>query len=319
MPRRHILERLTPDFGFFYEAGRTLHTAKTRYQHLEIIESREFGHALLLDGVTQVTTRNEFLYHEPMVHPALACHPRSQDVLVIGGGDGGILREVLRYNTVRKAVMAELDGGVVDFCAKHLPEISCGAFTDPRSDIRITDGRTFVEQTTERFDVVIMDMTDPFGPSVMLYTREFFQAVKNTFNDEDGIFVMHTESPISRQKTFQQCLGTLKSVFRYQRTFYLYVHMYATMWSVTVSSDGVDVGALSAGEITARLREREVSDLQCYTGATHHSMLTVMPFIQDLVDRVDEVPIITDHHPKVLDEIDLNRVTDLRLIDQSAP
>lgn len=319
MSRRHILERLTPDFGFFYEAGRTLHTAKTRYQHLEIIESREFGHVLLLDGVTQVTTRNEFLYHEPMVHPALTCHPRSQDVLVIGGGDGGILREVLRYNTVRKAVMAELDGGVVDFCAKHLPEISCGAFNDPRADIRITDGRTFVEQTDERFDVVIMDMTDPFGPSVMLYTREFFQAVKRTFNDEDGIFVMHTESPISRQKTFQQCLGTLKSVFRYQRTFYLYVHMYATMWSVTVSSDKVDVSSLTADEITERLRLREVAGLQCYTGATHHSMLTAMPFIQELVDRVDDVPIITDHHPKVLDEIDLNRVTDLRLIDQTAP
>jgi spermidine synthase len=316
MSRRHILERLNPHFGYFYTAGKTLHTGKTSFQQLEIIESREFGNSLLLDGVTQVTARNEFLYHEPMVHPALTCHPQARDVLVIGGGDGGILRQVMRHNTVRKAVLAELDGGVVDFCAKHLPEVNGGAFADPRLRIEIGDGRRFVEGTSERFDAVLMDMTDPFGPSVMLYTREFFQAVKRTFHDDRGIFVMHTESPISRPQTFQQCLATLKSAFRFQRTFYLYVHMYAVLWSVTVSSDTVDVGALSATEIDARLRTHGVHGLQCYTGATHHSMLTVMPFIQTMVDGIGQVPILTDNNPTVLDEIDLNRIADMRLVDQ---
>ena len=310
---RYIVERLNPDFGFFYKAGRTLHTGRTKYQNLEVIESAEFGNVLLLDGVTQVTSRNEFLYHEPMVHPALSAHPDPRDVLIIGAGDGGILREVLRHRPVRKAVMAELDGGVIDFCATHLPEVNGGAFRDPRYRPEVGDGRKFVETTGERFDCVIMDMTDPFGPSAMLYTREFFQAVKRTFKGGDGLFVMHTESPISRPRTFQQCQRTLGEVFRFRRTFYLYIHMYAVLWSVTVSSDTIDVGALSAADIDARLRARGVTGLQCYTGATHHSMLTPMPFLADLVAGAAQVPPITDAEPRVLDDIDINSQGDLTL------
>ncbi len=303
---RYIVERLNPTFGFFYKAGKTLQTGKTKYQQLEMIESEEFGNVLLLDGVTQVTSRNEFLYHEPMVHPALVSHPNPQQVLIIGAGDGGILREVLRYNTVNKAVMAELDGGVVEFCAKHMPEVNAGSFTDPRSRIEIGDGRKFVEKTKEKFDVVIMDMTDPFGPSAMLYTREFFKSIKKTFASDAGIFVMHTESPISRPQTFQQCLRTLSEVFKYRRTFYLYIHMYAVLWSVTVSSDTVDVTELTAEEIGVRLNARGVAGLQCYNGATHHGMLATMPFIQALVDGSAKVPPITDKNPRVLDDIDIN-------------
>jgi spermidine synthase len=303
---RYIVEQLNPEFGFFYKAGKTLHTGKTKYQNLEVIESDEFGKVLLLDGVTQVTSRNEFLYHEPMVHPALVAHPCPKDVLIIGAGDGGILREVLKHSTVTSAVMAELDGGVIDFCDRLMPEINQGAFKDKRFRAEIGDGRKFVEKTKEKFDAVIMDMTDPFGPSVMLYTKEFFQAVKKTFRNGDGLFVMHTESPISRPKTFQQCQRTLGEVFRYRRTFYLYIHMYAVLWSVTVASDTIDVGALSAEEIGVRMNARGISGLKCYNGATHHSMMTPMPFIQELLDDVASVPVITDKSHRILEEIDLN-------------
>ncbi len=317
---RHIVERLNPDFGFFYRAGKTLHTGQTAYQQLEIIESTEFGNVLLLDGVTQVTSRNEFLYHEPMVHPALTAHDDPREVLIIGAGDGGIAREVLRSRTVTKAVMAELDGGVIDFCAKHMPEVNGGAFRDPRFRAEIGDGRAFVERTAaapagERFDAVIMDMTDPFGPSAMLYTREFFHAVKRTFRDQRGLFVMHTESPISRPRTFQQCLRTLGDVFRHRRTFYLYIHMYAVLWSVTVCSDTIDVGAIPAAEIDRRLAARGVTGLHCYTGATHHSMLTPMPFLAELVAGAGALPAITDAAPRVLDDIDINRDGGLALVD----
>ncbi|GDY14550.1 polyamine aminopropyltransferase [Planctomycetota bacterium] len=304
---RYVIERLNPTFGYFYQAGKTLQRGKTQYQDLEICESEEFGNVLLLDGVTQVTSKNEFLYHEPMVHPALTSHPDPKDVLIIGAGDGGILREVLKHRTVRKAVMAELDGGVIDFCAQHMPEINAGAFADRRYRPEVGDGRRFVEKTQETFDCVIMDMTDPFGPSAMLYTREFFQHIKRTFTDERGIFVMHTESPISRPRTFQQCLRTLGDVFKYRRTFYLYIHMYAVLWSVTVSSDTIDVGELSAEEIGVRLNARGVSGLHCYNGATHRSMQVPMPFIQELVDGAPSLPAITDASPKVLDDIDINR------------
>ena len=305
-PSRFIVEALNPNFGYFYRAGRTLHTGKTEFQNIEVIETEEFGRTMLLDGVTQVTARNEFLYHEPMVHPALVCHPEPQDVLIIGAGDGGILREVLKHNTVRKAVMAELDGGVIEFCDRLMPEINQGAFRDPRYRAEIGDGRKFVERTKETFDIVIMDMTDPFGPSVMLYTKEFFRAVKATFTDKNGIFVMHTESPISRPRTFQQCNRTLSEVFKFRRTFYLYIHMYAVLWTVTVCSDTVDVEEMTALEVSVRLNARGIAGLKCYNGATHQAMLTPMPFVQDLLDHMDEVPAITDRKHLVLDEIDIN-------------
>ena len=312
---RFIVESLNPHFGYFYRAGKTLYTGKTKFQGLEVIETPEFGRTMLLDGVTQVTARNEFLYHEPMVHPALVAHPNPQDVLIIGAGDGGILREVLKHNTVRKAVMAELDGEVIDYCAQMMPEISQGAFTDKRYRPEIGDGRKFVETTKETFDVVIMDMTDPFGPSVMLYTKEFFHAVKRTFGGEDGLFVMHTESPISRPRTFQQCNRTLGEVFKYRRTFYLYIHMYALLWTITVCSDTVDVAELTDDAIDARLKARGISGLQCYTGATHHAMHATMPFVQKLLDTMDQVPAITDASHLILDEIDLNSAGKLTLTE----
>ncbi len=303
---RYIVERLNPNFGYFYKLGKTLHQAQTEWQKLEIAESEEFGNVLLLDGVTQVTSRNEFLYHEPMVHPALTSHPNPKDVLIIGAGDGGILREVLKH-PVKKAVMAELDGGVVDFCDKLMPEINKKAFKDKRYRLEVGDGRKFVENTKETFDAVIMDMTDPFGPSVMLYTKEFFKAVKKTFKDKKGLFVMHTESPISRPNTFMQCNRTLSEVFKYRRTFYLYIHMYAVLWSITVCSDSIDVADISKKDIAKRLAKRKIKDLQAYTPQTHHSMLGEFPFIGKLLKDMKKVPVITDKNPKVLDDIDINR------------
>lgn len=303
---RYLVERLNPTFGYFYKAGKSLHKGKTKWQNMEIIESEEFGNVLLLDGVTQVTSRNEFLYHEPMVHPALTCHPDPKDVLIIGAGDGGILREVLKH-PVDKAVMAELDGGVVDFCEKLMPEINAGAFADKRYRLEVGDGRKFVEQTKEKFDAVIMDMTDPFGPSVMLYTKEFFQHVRSTFKDERGLFVMHTESPISRPNTFMQCHRTLSEVFKYRRTFYLYIHMYAVLWSITVCSDTIDAAEISPSEIANRLKERGIGGLKAYTPTTHHSMLGEFPFVGDLLAKMHTVPVISDAKPVVLDDIDINR------------
>lgn len=303
---RYAVERLNPTFGYFYKLGKSLHKGKTQYQEMEIVESAEFGNVLLLDGVTQVTSRNEFLYHEPMVHPALTSHPDPKDVLIIGAGDGGILREVLKH-PVQKAVMAELDGGVVDFCDRLMPEINAGAFKDKRYRLEVGDGRKFVEGTKEKFDAVIMDMTDPFGPSVMLYTKEFFQAVKATFKDQNGLFVMHTESPISRPNTFKQCHRTLAEVFKYRRTFYLYIHMYAVLWSITVCSDSLDVAAVPPAELQKRLDARGIKGLHAYTPQTHHGMLAEFPFVADLFKDLKSVPVITDKSPKVLDDIDINR------------
>ena len=313
---RFVVERLNPNFGYFYSVKKSLHKGKTKWQAMEIVETDEFGRVLLLDGVTQVAQKHEQMYHEPMVHIALTSHPDPKDVLIIGAGDGGILREVLKH-PVDTAVMAELDGGVVDFCDRLMPEINQGAFKDERYQLEVGDGRTYVETTTRKFDAVIMDMTDPFGPSAMLYTREFFQKVKATFKDGNGLFVMHTESPISRPNTFQQCLRTLGDVFTYRRTFYLYIQMYAVLWSITVCSDEIDVGAIPPAELAKRLQLRGIKGLQVYTPAIHHSMLVPFPFVAELVAGAADVPAITDASPKVIDDIDINSGEQLVLSDNT--
>ncbi|MBD3241848.1 MAG: hypothetical protein GF331_14765, partial [Chitinivibrionales bacterium] len=191
-------EPLNPHFGFFYTVKKTLYRGRSRFQKIELIDTDEFGNVLLLDDITQVAEKNDYQYHEPMVHPALCCHPRPADILVIGGGDGGILREVLKHRTVRSVTFVELDEKVVEFSRKYLSSLNKGAFDDPRVETVFSDGRAFVEQNPKRFDVVIMDMTDPFGPSRMLYTREFYRAVKRSFKNTNGIFTMHSESPVVR-------------------------------------------------------------------------------------------------------------------------
>jgi len=311
---RFVVERLNPNFGYFYSVKKSLHKGQTKWQAMEIVETDEFGRVLLLDGVTQVAQKHEQLYHEPMVHIALTSHPDPKDVLIIGAGDGGILREVLKH-PVDTAVMAELDGGVVDFCDRLMPEINQGAFKDKRYQLEVGDGRKYVETTKHKFDAVVMDMTDPFGPSAMLYTREFFQKVKATFKDGNGLFVMHTESPISRPNTFQQCLRTLGDVFTYRRTFYLYIQMYAVLWSITVCSDEIDVGAIPPADLAKRLEQRGITGLQVYTPAVHHSMLVPFPFVADLVAGAADMPAITDASPKVIDDIDINSGEQLVLSD----
>ncbi|HSV56964.1 MAG TPA: polyamine aminopropyltransferase, partial [Magnetospirillaceae bacterium] len=177
--RREIRESLSPGLGYFYEAGKTLARARTAYQDIELVETPRLGRVLLIDGVTQVSERDEYRYHEPLTHPALLANPAPRVVLVIGGGDGGTLREVLRHRTVERVDFAELDGEVIAFAREHLAHVHGGAFEDPRVRFSIGDGRAFVESAAPgTYDAVIMDMTDPAGPSRFLYTQEFFAAIR---------------------------------------------------------------------------------------------------------------------------------------------
>ena len=212
--RRVFKEALNPNFGFYYTINKTLQKGKTKYQQLELVDTDEFGTVLLLDNITQVAERNEPHYHEPMVHPAFCCHPNPRNVLVIGGGDGGILREVLKYPSVKRVDHAELDEKVITFSKKYLKSVHKGSFDDPRVHVQVADGRAFTKQHPGEYDIIIMDMTDPYGPSKMLYTREFFRIVKRAFRDSNGILVMHSESPVARPEAFSCIQKTLRSVFK---------------------------------------------------------------------------------------------------------
>jgi spermidine synthase len=293
------VEALNPYFGYFYTVKRSLQKRTTRFQNLQLIDTDELGKVLVIDDITQVAEKNDAYYHEPMVHPALCSHPKPEHVLVIGGGDGGILREVLKYPCVKSVELAELDDGVIGFSKKHMPALSSGAFDDPRLRIVVTEGRHYTEKNRGRYDIVIMDMTDPSGPSRMLYTREFFGAVRRSFRNKNGIFVMHTESPVTRPKGFSCIQRTLRESFLHVTPFYLFIQMYGTMWSVTMCSDSID-GSRLAARIDARIAKNRIGPLRVYSGATHGSMQVPFPFIRTLLAA--DAPIITDAKPDFPDD-----------------
>lgn len=298
--RRLYAEALNPYFGYFYTVKKTLAKRKTRHQEIRLIDTDEFGRVLLLDDVTQVAEKNDCDYHEPMVHPAFCSHPRPESVLVIGGGDGGILREVLKYPCVKNVEVAELDDGVIEFSRRHLAAIHGRSFDDPRVRIAVSDGRRYVEEHPGRFDIVIMDMTDPSGPSVLLYTREFFNLVKRSFRDKNGLFVMHTESPVSRPKAFSCIQKTLRASFSHVNPFYLYIQMYAVLWSITLCGETAGGMRRGAAAIDTKLARYGIRDLKVYSGATHVSMRTPFPYIEKLLGAPGRI--ITDAKPEFPDD-----------------
>ncbi|MDR0330818.1 MAG: polyamine aminopropyltransferase [Chitinispirillales bacterium] len=297
--RRLYQEALNPAFGYFYTIKKTLRKASTKYQKIELVDTDEFGKTLLIDDITQVAEKNEFMYHEPMVHPALCGHPRPESVLIVGGGDGGITREVLKYPTVRRVELAELDGGVVSFAKKYLGGIHGGCFDDRRVNVNITDGRKFAEDHPGEFDVVIMDMTDPFGPSCMLYTREFYRLARRAMRDRAGIYAMHSESPVSRPDAFACICKTLSAVFKHVNPMYMYIQMYAVLWSMAMASDKIDLNAVKPAAIDRKLARLGIKGLKMYNGATHAAMLTPYPYIQDVLRK--PARIITDAKPEFPD------------------
>ncbi|TVQ28638.1 MAG: polyamine aminopropyltransferase [Spirochaetaceae bacterium] len=293
--KRILQEWLNNSHGFFYTINRTLHKGSTKYQDIELVDTDEMGNVLLLDNITQVGERVDWQYHEPMVHMPMLAHPNPKTVLVIGGGDGGILREVLRYESVKHIDFVELDEEVVSFSRKYLQSVNGGAFENPKVHARFEDGRGFVERTDTVYDVVIMDMTDPFGPSKMLYTREFYTHVRNRLDPNTGIFTMHSESPVTRPVAFQCVRRTLGAVFPVVRTTYTFIQMYATFWSITLASNGPDIQDLDPATVDSRIRARGISDLKIITGDTWQAMQVEYPYIAEITHR--DVPIITDAAP----------------------
>jgi spermidine synthase len=170
-----------------------LFESRTEHQHLVIFESESFGRVMALDGVVQTTERDEFVYHEMLAHVPLFAHPDPESVLIIGGGDGGLLREVLRHKNIERVVLVEIDGAVIDLCKRYFPNHSQGAFDDPRTQIVIGDGIDFVCNTTKRFDVILSDCTDPIGPGEVLFSSRFYAGVKQALN-AGGIFAAQNGS-----------------------------------------------------------------------------------------------------------------------------
>jgi len=209
---RWVEETLHSGFRIRLKADRVLFDSETEHQHLIIIETPEFGRLMMLDGVIQLASKDEFVYHEMMAHVPLFAHGRAKKALIIGGGDGGVLREALRHPELESVTLCEIDRRVIDLCRAHFPEVSAGAYDDPRTRILIADGTKFVAETDERFDVIMVDSTDPIGPGAVLYTREFYADCRKALA-KGGLLTTQNGLPFLQAAELKQSVGYFRELF----------------------------------------------------------------------------------------------------------
>ncbi|WP_212523109.1 polyamine aminopropyltransferase [Actibacterium sp. MT2.3-13A] len=205
-------ETLHPHYAQGLSVDALIYDSKTEHQRLQVFENGTFGRVLTLDGVVQTTAGDNFIYHEMMTHVPILAHGAARRVLIIGGGDGGMAREVLRHKSVEHVTMVEIDAGVVEFSREYLPMLSQGAFDDPRLNLVIADGADFMRGTTDRFDVIIVDSTDPIGPGEVLFTDTFYGHAKRALT-EDGILVTQNGVPFLQGEELANTLRAFKALF----------------------------------------------------------------------------------------------------------
>ncbi len=221
--------------GLALKVTRVLYSEFSDFQRIDVIETEEFGRALVLYGSIMITEKDEFVYHEMIAHVPLSVHAEPSHVLIIGGGDGGTLREVLRHDRVHKATVVEIDRQVVEVSKRFFPKVASG-FDNPRTDVIYDDGARFLGTSGERFDVILADTSDPVGPAEVLFQRPFYQDAFHRLSD-DGILVVQSESPLFNQESVRKIYRNLRAVFPIVRMYLAHVPTYpSALWSFAFCS-----------------------------------------------------------------------------------
>lgn len=231
----------TPNVKLSIKVKEQLYHSKSDYQTIDIFDSYEFGRFLTLDGFMMLTEKDEFIYHEMIVHPAMAVHPHVQKVLVIGAGDGGTVRELVKYPEIQSIDLVEIDGKVIEACRQYLPQTASG-LDDPRVNLYIEDGLPFVRKKNKVYDLIIVDSTDPFGPGENLFTREFYGNCYHALKDQ-GILINQHESAFYDQDrvAMQKAHRLLKKVFPLAHLYQFQLPTYPSgNWLFGFASKGLD-------------------------------------------------------------------------------
>lgn len=269
-------ENQTPHHAIQMQIVQTHVTEQTAYQQLAVLDTVEWGKMLVLDGMVMTTTRDEFVYHEMVAHPALMTHPYPRDVLVVGGGDGGVVREVLRHPSVRRVVLVEIDEAVMRHARTYLPEIA-SALDDSRVEIVVGDGYMHIAEQKATYDVIMVDSTEPVGPAVELFTRGFYQGIYEALRP-DGLFVAQTDNPWFKPSLIRTVTHDVAEIFPIMRLYTANIPTYPSgMWTFTMGSKCYDPQKVSLSDMP------HLAPTKYYTPALHHAAFVLPRFVASLV------------------------------------
>ncbi|MEA1961957.1 MAG: polyamine aminopropyltransferase [Bacillota bacterium] len=269
-----VTEYQTPSLGFSCKTTETLRTEQTPFQHLSVVCTEQFGRMLFLDGMVMTTEKDEFVYHEMITQVALNAHPSPRNVLIIGGGDGGALREVLRHPLVEKGTLVEIDDRVIRASRDFFPELAAG-FEEPGAEIIVDDGIKYIQDRKDQFDVIIIDSTEPVGPAVQLFSKEFYQDCFEALK-EDGMLVAQSESPFFNEDVIKMAHGGIQSVFPMTKLYLANIPTYPSgVWSFAVGSKKYD---------PEKIVNNSVRELKYYNHQVHQAAFMLPNFVKKIVE-----------------------------------
>ena len=296
-----FFETTTAVEGHMHAIVRTIAAARTKFQQVEIMETASYGKCLVLDGRIQSSQADEFIYHEALVHPGmLATDVPPRRALVIGGGEGATLREILRYPSITRAVMVDIDDEVVGLCARHLPEMHQGAFEDPRTEVRHEDARGYLERSSETFDFITIDLVEPLeeGPACMLFTKEFYTVVRDRLSPGGTMTMQAGMTKVGELPFFAAINRTLREVFPVVAGYQTFISCFGTPWGFILASKQTDPTRQSVAAVDRLVAERVKGSLEYWDGQTHQHAFALPKFIRKAVEASTRVS--TDAHPLIV-------------------
>jgi spermidine synthase len=299
-PDKWFQDKINEDFLQLYRLDKVLYQGRTKYQAARIVRSRNLGICLVLDNKIQSSERDEFIYHEALVQPAMIAHPKPEKVFIAGGGEGATLREVFRHKTVKKAEMVDVDDQVTALSKKYLPHHSNGALEDKRASVHHVDARKYLENSRDKFDVIILDLPDPIeeGPAALLFTQEFYRTVKDKLTDDGLISVQAGSASLTELLIFTAVINTLKSVFPIVAPYAAHIPCFGGPWGFCIASKKYNLALFTPEEVDNRIAARLVKDLEFYDGETHRGMFALPKYIREAMAK--QTRVITDKKPLYL-------------------
>lgn len=280
LPEGALVEPLTGDWGYYIRSTRCLERFGSQHQAIEVHDTAAFGRLYRLDRHFMASEADEFVYHENLVHFAAIAHPGPRRALIVGGGDGGSAKELLKHPSLEAITLCEIDAAVIELSRRHLVSVHRGALDDPRVTVRIADGLAYLRAGGESYDLIVLDLTDPGGPSLPLYTAEFYRACARHLAP-GGAMTLHVASPVAHPERVTDGLAQLQAAFPRVVPYLASIPLYGGLWMMACASTDLEPAALSPADVDQRLSARGISDLRYYNGDVHRAALALPNFVRE--------------------------------------